>query len=88
MTADMTALILQVLGKIGKQNRPDVCHTALLLFHCQVKIATYHRFERHIYAIGAVLVALKLTDNLTLYPLQLVKTLRGLLREKRGMVEG
>lgn len=83
MTADMAAFILQVLSRVGKA-RPEVAHTALLLFHSQVKIVTYHRFERHIYACGAILVALKLTDNLTLYPVQLVKAYRTILRERRG----
>ena len=86
-TADITTLIIQILSRIGKQNRPELTHTALLLFHCQVKIATYHRFDRFIYACGAILVALKLTDNLTLYPEQLLKTLRNMLREKKGKTE-
>ena len=85
MTADMAALIMQILARIGKQNRAEVCHTALLLFHGQVKIASYHRFERFIYACGAILVALKLTDSFTLYPLQLLKTYRAILRDNKGI---
>ena len=37
------------------------------------------------YACGAVLVALKLTDSLSLYPMQLLKEFRSVLREKKGM---
>jgi hypothetical protein len=84
ITADMSQLIISICERIT--NRLDVCHLALYLFHCQAKVATYHRFDRFLYSCAAVLIATKLSENLK-YPMEIIKVMRALLRTRRG-IEG
>lgn len=65
----------------------ELLHTAMFLVHCQAKVSSFHAFDRFIYACAAILVAAKVTENVEFYPISILKVLRALLREKRGVAE-
>jgi hypothetical protein len=78
----MSSLIISLCERLS--SHLELCHLSLYIFHCQVKIDTYHKFDRFLYAVAAVLVATKLTENLK-YPIDILRTMRKLLREKKGL---
>ena len=84
MAGDMASLIIKILERM-KRNKLEFVHTALFLFHCQAKVVSFHCFDRYAYACAAILVAAKLTENLEFYPKQIIKAMRAILRERKGM---
>lgn len=59
-------------------------HAALWVFHCNAIIMTYHKFDRFMYACGAVLVGSKLMECLR-YPVQIIANCRKILRKKKNL---
>jgi hypothetical protein len=87
ITGEVTALVITICERLLRRPKLELVHTALFLLHCQAKVVSYHSFDRFMYACAAILVASKLTENIDFYPIHILKALRVLLREKRGLPE-
>lgn len=59
-------------------------HAALWVFHCNAIVMGFQKFDRYIYACGAVLVGTKLMECLR-YPIQILSTCRKFLRKRKGL---
>lgn len=85
ITGEITTLIINICERLLHRPKMELVHTALFLLHCQTKVLNYHAFDRFIYACAAILVASKLTENMAFNAMQMLKVLRALLRERRGL---
>ena len=59
-------------------------HLALWIFHCQVKILTYQKFDRFIYLCGAILIGTKIGECLR-NPIDIVHQLRTILKRRKNI---
>jgi hypothetical protein len=85
LAAQIAALLSEVVLKLTRTpKKHQSIQLALFIFHAHAKIVTYHRFDRFIYACAAILLAGKLTEQIE-YPVDILKCLRSILREKRGL---
>lgn len=79
--------MLKMCERLLRRPKLELLHTALFLLHCQAKVISYHSFDRFIYSCAAILVASKLTENMEFNGGHILKALRALLRERKGMAE-
>jgi len=59
-------------------------HAALWVFHCNAILMGFHKFDRYMYACGAVLVGTKLMECLR-YPTKILGACRKILRTRKSL---
>lgn len=59
-------------------------HASLWLFHCNSIVMTYHKFDRYLYACGAIFVGTKLMESLR-DPVGILQVCRKLLRSHKNL---
>jgi hypothetical protein len=61
-------------------------HASLWIFHCNAILMGFHKFDRFMYACGAVLVGTKLMECLRI-PTQILGVCRKSLRKRKNLEE-
>ena len=77
-----TCLIIEICKEL-EMSLPAL-HASLWVFHCNSIIASYHHFDRYMFACGAVFVGSKLMECLRA-PTSILKVCRRILRKKKGL---